>query len=90
MKAINTYVYDVIQSDSVTIDFSLIVEAIINDLKGPGGEEPSTEDIITMFGDNMEEYIIQSTRKRNFCGDPHPLWPLCKGRSRREHQRCNL
>ena len=77
MKAINTYVYDVIQSDSVTIDFSLIVEAIINDLKGPGGEEPSTEDIITMFGDNMEEYIIQSTRKRNFCGDDNEYTLEC-------------
>ena len=77
MKAINTYVYDVIQSDSVTIDFSLIVEAIINDLKGPGGEDPSTEDIITMFGDNMEEYIIQTTRKRNFCGDDNEYTLEC-------------
>ena len=69
MKSINTYTYDVIQSDSITIDFNLIVEAVINDLKVPEGADPSTEDIITMFGDNMKEYIIESTRKRNFCRD---------------------
>ena len=65
MKSINTYVYDIIQSDSITIDFDLIVEEITNDLGG----NPSTEDIITMFGDNMEEYIVTSTGKRNFFGD---------------------
>ena len=77
MRAINTYVYDVIQSDSVIIDFNLILEAIRNDLKVPEGADPSTEDIITMFGDNMEEYIIQTTRKRNFCGDDNEYTLEC-------------
>ena len=69
MKAINTYVYDIVQSDSIMIDFDRIVEDVVNDLECAEGTDPSTEDIITMFGDNMEEYIIASTGKRNFCGD---------------------
>lgn len=69
MKAINTYGYDIIQSDSITIDFDLIIEAVTNDLEVPEGATPSTQDIIDTFGDNMEEYIIASTGKRNFCGD---------------------
>lgn len=77
MKSINTYVYDVIQSDSITIDFDLIIEAVINDLEVPEGADPSTEDIITMFGDNMEEYIIAATRKRNFCGDDNEYTLEC-------------
>lgn len=77
MKAINTYVYDVIQSDSVTINFDLIVEAVTNDLEVPEGADPSTEDIIAMFGDNMEEYIIAATGKRNFCGDSNEYTLEC-------------
>lgn len=69
MRAINTYSYDIIQSDSITIDFDLIVETIINDLKIPEDTTFNTQDIIDAFGDNMEEYIIASTGKRNFCGD---------------------
>jgi hypothetical protein len=30
-----------------------------------------------MFGDNMEEYIIQTTRKRNFCGDDNEYTLEC-------------